>query len=73
MQTLEAAGVATRPGTHAVHMLDYYARTYGLRPDDFPNACLADQLTVALPLFAQITEAEQDYVVAQCARAWTPA
>lgn len=63
MDELEAEGVATRPGTHAVHMLGYYARKYSLKPADFPNAYLADQLTLTLPLYAQMTEAEQHYVL----------
>ena len=63
MDSLEAAGIATRPGTHAVHTLGYYRRKYGLRPEDLPNSYIADQLTIALPLYAQMTEAEQGYVL----------
>jgi perosamine synthetase len=63
MDKLEKAEIATRPGTHAVHMLGYYARKYDLKPEDFPNAYLADQLTLTLPLFAQMTELEQEYVL----------
>lgn len=63
MDELEAEGIATRPGTHAVHMLGYYAQKYSLKPADFPNAYLADQLTLTLPLYAQMTEAEQHYVL----------
>jgi perosamine synthetase len=63
MDTLEGAGVATRPGTHAVHTLGFYRGKYGLKPHDFPNAYLADQLTLALPLYAQLTDAEQNFVI----------
>lgn len=69
MAALEQAGVATRPGTHAVHMLAYYRDKYALRPEDFPNAYIADRLSVALPLYAQMTEEEQSYVVDQIRRA----
>ncbi len=69
MDGLEAAGIASRPGTHAVHMLGYYRQKYGIKPRDFPNAFLADQLTIALPLYAQMTEAEQDYVIEHLTRA----
>lgn len=69
MDKLQHAGVATRPGTHAVHMLDFYAKKYGITPEDFPGAYLADRLTLTLPLYAQMTDAEQDYVVAELARA----
>ncbi len=63
MDRLEAAGIATRPGTHAVHMLGYYQRKYHLKPEDFPHAYLADRLTVTLPLYAQMSSEEQEYVI----------
>lgn len=63
MDKLEVAGIATRPGTHALHLLGYYRKKYEIKPGDFPNALLADRLTVALPLYAQMTEEEQDYVI----------
>jgi dTDP-4-amino-4,6-dideoxygalactose transaminase len=64
MARLEAQGIATRQGTHAPIALGYYARKYGLHREAFPNAWLADQLTIALPLYPQLSEAEQDSVVA---------
>jgi dTDP-4-amino-4,6-dideoxygalactose transaminase len=67
MDNLNAAGVTTRPGTHAVHMLGYYRQKYGLKPKDFPMAFLADYLTLTLPLYAQMTDEEQEYVIEQLA------
>ncbi|NPV85292.1 MAG: DegT/DnrJ/EryC1/StrS family aminotransferase [Anaerolineae bacterium] len=63
MDRLEAAGIATRPGTHAVHALGYYRQTYGIQPGDFPNAYIADQLTLSLPLYAQLSDEEQGYII----------
>lgn len=63
MDALEQAGVATRPGTHAVHMLGFYRDKYGIRPEDFPNACIADRLTIAIPLYSTLTADEQSYVI----------
>jgi dTDP-4-amino-4,6-dideoxygalactose transaminase len=60
---LEEEGVSTRQGTHAVTTLGYYRNKYGVRPADFPNALLADRLTVTLPVYAQMSEEEQAYVV----------
>jgi dTDP-4-amino-4,6-dideoxygalactose transaminase len=65
MDALEATGIATRPGTHAVHLLGYYREKYGLGTADYPHAYLADRLTVTLPLYPQMTDVEQDYVVDQ--------
>jgi perosamine synthetase len=63
MDSLEEAGIATRPGTHAVHTLGYYRRKYGIQPEDHPNALIADRLSIALPLYAQLTDDEQAYVI----------
>jgi perosamine synthetase len=63
MDSLEAAGIATRPATHAVHMLGYFSQKYGIKPEDYPCAYLADQLSISLPLFVQLTEEEQEYVI----------
>jgi perosamine synthetase len=63
MLRLEEEGIATRQGTHAPILQEYYAGKYGLRPEDFPNASLADRLTLALPLYPQLTDAEQERVV----------
>ena len=62
MERLEDRGIATRQGTQAVHILGYYRRKYGLQPADVPNAYLADRLSLALPLYAQMTDEEQDFV-----------
>jgi dTDP-4-amino-4,6-dideoxygalactose transaminase len=68
MGRLETAGVATRPGTHAVHLLGYYHKKYGLSPEAFPNALFADHLSLALPIYPQMTDAEQDFVLEQLAK-----
>jgi perosamine synthetase len=59
MMRLEARGIATRQGTHAPVILGYYAEKYGLHPAQFPRAYLADRLSLTLPLYVQMTEAEQ--------------
>jgi perosamine synthetase len=69
MAELERQGIATRQGTHAAALQALYRDRYGLRPEDVPNAYLADLLTIALPLFPQLTDAEQDRVVEALAAA----
>lgn len=62
MARLEEQGIATRQGTHAPVLLGYYASKYGLRAQDFPNAYLADRLSLTLPLYPQLTPSEQSLV-----------
>ena len=70
MTRLEAKGIATRQGTHAVVMQGYYAQKYGCRAEEFPNAYLADRLSLTLPLYAQMTDAEQEEVLTELQRAF---
>jgi dTDP-4-amino-4,6-dideoxygalactose transaminase len=63
MFELDQKGIATRQGTQAVHTLAFYKNKYNLNPEDYPNTYLADKLSMALPLYAQMTEDEQDYVI----------
>jgi perosamine synthetase len=62
MTRLEEKGIATRQGTHAPVIVDYYAKKYDLRPEEFPNAYLADRLSLTLPLYASMTDADQALV-----------
>lgn len=63
MDELQQSGISTRPATHAVHMLSFYQRKYGLVPEDFPHAFAANDCTISLPLFHGLTAAEQDFVI----------
>jgi dTDP-4-amino-4,6-dideoxygalactose transaminase len=63
MSRLEALGISTRQGTHAVHTLGYYRNQYGLKEWDFPNSYIADRLSIALPLYYEMTEDDVEYVV----------
>lgn len=60
---LEEIGIATRQGTHAVHMLGYYRNRFGYVPEDFPNAYACDHLSITLPLYMQMTDDDQEYVI----------
>ena len=62
MTTLEANGISTRQGTHAAALVGFYAAKYDLHPEQFPNAYLAERLSLTLPLFAQMTDDEQNFV-----------
>lgn len=63
LQKLEDIGIATRQGTHAVHMLGYYKNRFGYVPEDYTNAYACDHLSITLPLYIGITEEDQEYII----------
>lgn len=63
MDALQSKGISTRPGTHAVHMLGFYRKKFGLRPDDFPGARDCDRYSLAIPLHNQMRSEDYEYVV----------
>lgn len=64
MDELQSAGISTRPGTHAVHMLGYYRDRFGLAPDDYPAARDCDLNTMAIPLHNELTADDVEHVIA---------
>jgi dTDP-4-amino-4,6-dideoxygalactose transaminase len=62
MARLEACGIATRQGTHAPVLTSYYASKYGFTAEQFPSSAIAEKLSISLPLFPGLSDAEQDRV-----------
>jgi len=69
MSRLEYEGIASRQGTHAPVTCGYYASKYELRHEAYVNAVVAENLTLTLPLYPQMTDEDQDRVVASITRA----
>lgn len=63
MEKLQEQGISTRPGTHAVHMLNYYAQKYNIQPSDYPGAQAANDLSMAIPLHNRMVAEDYQYVV----------
>lgn len=63
MEILQAKGIATRPGTHAVHMLGYYRERFSLKPEDFPGARDCNDHSMAIPLHNRMSPEDYAYVV----------
>jgi dTDP-4-amino-4,6-dideoxygalactose transaminase len=63
MDFLKARGVHTRPGTHAIHLLGFHSRAYGLKPDDLPVSRDCDRQTMAIPLHNRMSAEDYQYVV----------
>ena len=70
MMKLEEKGISTRQGTHAVHSLTYYKQKYNLKEWDYPNSFIADRLSITLPLYAEMTEKEFEYVIENVKARW---
>jgi len=62
MEHLQNLGIATRPGTHAVHMLGYYRDKYLISPGDFPGARAANDHSMAIPLHNRMVAEDYAYV-----------
>lgn len=63
MEKLQENSISTRPGTHAVHMLNYYRTRFNIRPDNFPGAKNCDQNTMAIPLHSHLKKNDYEYIV----------
>jgi dTDP-4-amino-4,6-dideoxygalactose transaminase len=63
MAQLFEQGISTRPGTHAIHMLGYYRRSYGFTEDSFPHSRDCERQTMALPLHNRMTFEDYERVV----------
>ncbi len=63
MEKLQESGISTRPGTHAVHMLGYYANRYSINPEDFPGAQIANDKSISIPIHNRMEEEDFNYVI----------
>ena len=51
----------------SLHLHEYYKKTFGFRPDDFPNAKFISDRTISLPLSAKLTDQDvEDVITALC-------
>lgn len=64
MEKLQKNGIATRPGTHAAHMLGVYRDRFGIKPEHFPVARDCNDHSMAIPLHNRMSAEDYEYVVA---------
>ena len=62
MMRLQEVGIATRPGTHAVHMLGHYQDRFGHKASDLPSAQDSYERSFALPLHNRMSASDYVYV-----------
>ena len=63
MERLQAGGISTRPGTHAIHLLGYYRDRFGFSPDEYPGARDCDANTMAIPLHNRLNQEDHQHVI----------
>jgi len=63
MQKMKDNNIGTGLHYEAVHLYSFYQKTFGYKKGDFPNAEIISDRIVSLPLFPDMTFAEQDRVV----------
>jgi dTDP-4-amino-4,6-dideoxygalactose transaminase len=63
MKTMEAHAIATRPGTHAIHLLGFYVKKFEIKPEDFPKSLIASETSMAIPLHNHLSREDQDRVI----------
>lgn len=56
IEALRRMNIGTSVHFIPLHMQPYYARTYGYKPDDFPNARYVYERAISLPLYPAMTE-----------------
>ena len=61
---LKSRNIGTGLHYTAAHEFSYYARRFGWKPEDFPEAHFVSERIVSLPLFPGLSDADQDEVVA---------
>lgn len=62
-QALYEENIGTGIHFLALHLHDYYSRTYGYKRGDFPNAEFVSNRTISLPLSAKLTDRDFDDVI----------
>lgn len=65
MEKLQEVGISTRPGTHAVHMLNYYKELLRCDENDFPGAKAANDFSMSIPLHNRMIKEDYEYVVSK--------
>ena len=62
---LKARQIGTSIHFRPLHLMPYYAETYGYRPEDLPVAADVYARSLSLPLYPAMTRADVDYVAGE--------
>lgn len=62
MYKLEQKGIMSRQGTHSVAHTKYYKDKYGITDKDCINSLIAENCSIALPLYSGMGEEDVEYI-----------
>ena len=62
LNAIQDAGIGVAVHYMALHLQPFYARTYGLKPEDFPVATSYSERIITLPLYPRMTEKDLERV-----------
>ena len=62
MNKLQKSNIGVAVNFRAIHLLDYFKRTFNFKPGMFPNAELIGNSTITLPMYCKLKDIEVNYV-----------
>jgi dTDP-4-amino-4,6-dideoxygalactose transaminase len=62
-QELHELNIGTGIHFISLHLHDYYRKTYGFKPEDFPNSKWISERTISVPLSAKLNDDDVDTVI----------
>ena len=63
MHKLQKSNIGVAVNFRAIHLLDYFNKTFNFKSGMFPNAELIGNSTVTLPLYCKLKDSEISYIV----------
>ena len=63
IRSLKKKGIETNFGAQALNNLTYYKKKYGYKKENYPNAVIANEKGLALPLGMHIHNSDLQYII----------
>lgn len=60
---LQERDIGVAVNYRAIHLLNYYRKTFGFKEGDFPIAEEIGNRTVSIPLYPKLTDSESEYII----------
>ena len=67
-QGLHDMNIGTGIHFMSLHLHEYYRKTFGFKPEEFPNAKFISDRTISLPLSAKLTDKDVEDVIESVCR-----